>query len=161
MRRPTPDPPRRPGRPPSSHRPPGARAERGIDDYRRFRALSIDLAGRAPTRAEIAELEAPGFDLDRWIDAHLEGSAYVERLERVYMDLLRLEVGPAFQFIPPATTLHRQTLVGPDKKPVHVYYRHNQRRHARRDRRRVLPDPGRVQPALPPTASRRAAGHAP
>ena len=79
-----------------------ARAERGLDDYRRFRALSIDLAGRAPTRAEIADMESPGFDLDRWIDAHLAGPAYIERLERLYMDLLRLEVGPAFQFNPPA-----------------------------------------------------------
>src|SRR5215468_9470193 len=109
--------------------PPGeARAERGLDDYRRFRALSIDLAGRAPTRAEIAEMESPGFDLDRWIDAHLSGPAYAERLERIYMDLLRLEVGPAFQFNPPATTLHRVSIVGPDKKPVYVYYRRNQRR---------------------------------
>jgi hypothetical protein len=105
-----------------------APAERTLDDYRRFRALSIDLAGRAPTRDEIAAFEAPGFDLDRWIDERLTGQAYVERLERVYMDLLRLEVGPAFQFSPPATTLHRQTVVGPDKKPVHVYYRANQRR---------------------------------
>jgi hypothetical protein len=98
------------------------------DDYRRFRALSIDLAGRAPTRDEIAALESPGFDLDRWIDAHLSGPAYVERVERIYMDALRLEVGPAFQFAPPATTLHRQTILGPDKKPMYVYYRQNQRR---------------------------------
>jgi hypothetical protein len=105
-----------------------ARAERSLDDYRRFRALSIDLAGRAPTRGEIAEMESPGFDLDRWIDAHLEAPAYAERLERIYMDLLRLEVGPAFQFTPPATTLHRQTILGPDNKPIWVYYRQNQRR---------------------------------
>jgi Protein of unknown function (DUF1585) len=107
---------------------PAAPAQRGLDDYRRFRALSIDLAGRAPTRAEIEAFEGPGFDLDGWVDQHLEGPAYVERLERVYMDLLRLEVGPAFQFTPPATTLHRQTILGPDKKPIHVYYRFNQRR---------------------------------
>jgi hypothetical protein len=99
-----------------------------LDDYRRFRALSIDLAGRAPTRAEIAAMEGPGFDLDRWIDQHLEGPAYVERLERIYMDALRLEVGPAFQFAPAATTLHRQTILGPDEKPAYVYYRLNQRR---------------------------------
>jgi hypothetical protein len=105
-----------------------ARAERGLDDYRRFRALSIDLTGRAPTRAEIAEMESPGFDLDRWIDAHLSGPAYTERIERIYMDLLRLEVGPAFQFNPPATTLTRVTILGPDKKPVYVYHRRNQRR---------------------------------
>jgi hypothetical protein len=105
-----------------------ARAERGIDDYRRFRALSIDLAGRAPTRTEIAEMESPAFDLDRWIDAHLDGPAYVQRLERIYMDALRLEVGPAFQFNPAATTLKRESILGPDKKPLFVYYRNNQRR---------------------------------
>ena len=105
-----------------------ASAEHSLDDYRRFRALSIDLAGRAPTRAELAEMESPGFDLDKWIDAHLEGPAYVERLERIYMDQLRLEVGPAFQFTPPATTLHRETILGPDGKPIWVYYRQNQRR---------------------------------
>ncbi len=44
------------------------------------------------------------------------------------MDQLRLEVGPAFQFTPPATTLHRQTILGPDKKPIWIYYRQNQRR---------------------------------
>ena len=44
------------------------------------------------------------------------------------MDLLRLEVGPAFQFTPPATTLHRQTILGPDQKPIWIYYRQNQRR---------------------------------
>ena len=105
-----------------------ARAERGLDDYRRFRALSIDLAGRAPTRAEIAEMESSGFDLDHWIDAHLTGPAYVERLKRVYMDLLRLDVGPAFQFNPPSTTLKRETVMGPDKKPIHIFHRTNQRR---------------------------------
>ena len=99
-----------------------------LDDYRRYRALSIDLLGRAPTRGELEAFEQPRFDLDAWIDAHLEGPAYVERLERIYLDLLRLEVGPAFQFAPAATTLRRQTLTGPDKKPIYVYYRHNQRR---------------------------------
>jgi hypothetical protein len=100
----------------------------GLDDYRRFRALSIDLAGRAPTRAEIADFESPSFDLDRWIDDHLGGQAYAEHLDRIYMDVLRLEVGPAFQFNPPATTLHRTTILGPDKKPMYVYYRRDQRR---------------------------------
>jgi hypothetical protein len=107
---------------------PRPRAEPTLDDYRHYRALSIDLLGRAPTRAELGAFEQPGFDLDAWIDARLAGPGYVERLQRIYMDLLRLEVGPAFQFAPQATTLHRQTLIGPDRKPVHVYYRHNQRR---------------------------------
>lgn len=107
---------------------PRARAEPTLDDYRHYRALSIDLLGRAPTRAELDAFERPGFDLDAWIDAGLAGTAYVERLERIYMDLLRLDVGPAFQIVPPATTLRRQTIVGPDKRPIYVYYRHNQRR---------------------------------
>jgi Protein of unknown function (DUF1585) len=113
--------------------PPGAPATAAaagptLEDYRRFRTLSIDLLGRIPTREELAEIETPGFDLNAWIDRHLDGPAYVERLERIYMDALRLEVGPAFQFTPPATTLHRETLMGPDKKPLYVYYRQNQRR---------------------------------
>src|SRR5262249_44336427 len=46
----------------------------------------------------------------------------------VYMDLLRLEVGPAVNFAPQLTTLHRQLILGPDGKPLYLYYRHNQRR---------------------------------
>ena len=107
---------------------PRPRADPTLDDYRHYRALCIDLLGRAPTRAELDAFERPGFNLDTWIDARLAGPAYVERLERIYMDLLRLDVGPAFQFVPPATTLRRQTLLGPDKQPIYVYYRHNQRR---------------------------------
>ena len=41
-----------------------ARAARTLDDYRHFRALSIDLLGRAPRRDELAAFERPGFDLD-------------------------------------------------------------------------------------------------
>ncbi|MGZ5970079.1 MAG: hypothetical protein ACXWP4_20545, partial [Polyangiales bacterium] len=42
-------------------------------EYRHFRALSIDLLGRMPTREEIAAFEADNFDMDAWIDRHLEG----------------------------------------------------------------------------------------
>src|SRR4051812_18148255 len=69
-----------------------------LDDYRYFRALSIDLAGRMPTRQEVAAFEQSDFDLDAWIDGHLDGDAYAERLTRIYMDVLRLEVNPAVSF---------------------------------------------------------------
>jgi hypothetical protein len=110
---------------------PGARAEtapRTLDDYRHFRALSIDLLGRAPRREELAAFERPDFNLDAWIDKTLQGPGYVERLVRVYMDLLRLEVGPAFTYAPPATTLRRQLIQGPRGEGIYVYYRQGQRR---------------------------------
>ncbi|WP_437926264.1 DUF1585 domain-containing protein [Sorangium sp. So ce291] len=99
-----------------------------LAQYRYFRALSLDLVGRLPTRAELAEIEAPGFDMDAWIERHLDGPGYVDRLTRIYMDVLRLELGPAVTFAPRETTLHRHQVLGPDGKPIYVYYRHNQRR---------------------------------
>jgi hypothetical protein len=105
-----------------------SRQTRTLADYRDFRSLSIDLAGRFPTRDEIATLERPDFDRSTWIDAHLSGPQYAARLTRIYMDLLRLEVGNAVQVTPPATTLRRIQLVGPDKKALYVYYRRGQRR---------------------------------
>lgn len=105
-----------------------AAAEPSLDAYRHFRALSIDLLGRMPTRAEVTAFESPSFDLDAWIEKGLQGPGYAERLQRIYMDVLRLEVSPAFQFVPAATTLRRQTILGPDKHPVYIYYRQNQRR---------------------------------
>lgn len=65
-----------------------------LEDYRHFRAPSIDLRGRVPTRAELAQFEAPDFDLDAWIDQRLVEPAYAERMARIYMDVLRLQVGP-------------------------------------------------------------------
>lgn len=105
-----------------------ARAERTLPDYRYFRALSIDLQGRPPTTAELTAFEQPSFDLDAWIDTHLTGDAYAERLERIYMDRLRLDVGNTFQFVPPALVLRRQQVLGPDGAPLHVYFRRGQRR---------------------------------
>jgi len=105
-----------------------AAAPRTLDDYRHFRALSIDLIGRAPTRAELAAFERDDFDWDKWLDSHLTGPGYVDRLTRVWMDLLRLEVGPAVTFAPPSATLRRQAITGPDGKPLNVYYRQGQRR---------------------------------
>jgi hypothetical protein len=105
-----------------------ARADLTLPDYRYFRALSIDLQGRPPTAGELAAFEKDGFDLDAWIDTHLAGSAYAERLERVYMDLLRLDVGSTFQFVPPALVLRRQEVMGPDGMPLYIYFRRGQRR---------------------------------
>src|SRR5579859_2338923 len=101
---------------------------RTLDEYRHFRALFIDLVGRIPTRAEIAAFEKPDFKLDEAIDKLLRGPGYADRLTRVYMDLLRLETGPAFNYASQVATLHRVQLLGPDKKPLYVYYRQNQRR---------------------------------
>jgi len=106
----------------------GRAAAPTLDDYRHFRALTIDLLGRMPTRDEIARFEAPGFDLDAWVDEHARGTAYAERLTRIYMDVLRLEPGPAVQFAPDATTLYRVQLQGPDGKPIFVFHRPRQRR---------------------------------
>jgi hypothetical protein len=103
-------------------------AARTLEEYRRFRALSIDLLGRMPTRDEIAELEREGFDLDRWIDARLGERGVVDRLLRVYMDALRLEVSPAFTVTPQATTLRRVQIKGSGGAAILVYYRLNQRR---------------------------------
>jgi hypothetical protein len=105
--------------------PAGART---LDEYRHFRTLAIDLIGRVPTRAEIAAFEKPDFDLDGWIDKRLREPGFADRLTRVYMDLLRLEVGPAFNFAPPVATLRRVQILGPDKKPLYLYFRRNQRR---------------------------------
>ena len=99
-----------------------------LADYRYFRALSIDLVGRPPTRDELAAFEAPGFDLDAWIEAHLTGDTYAERLRRIYLDALRLEIGPSFQYVPNPVMLRRVQINGPDNQPIWVYFRRGQRR---------------------------------
>lgn len=98
------------------------------EQYRLFRALSIDLQGRIPTPDELTAFEAPGFDLDAWIDQHLQGPAYAERLRRVYLDALRLEVGPMFNFVSNPMVLRRVRVTGPDGQPAYVYFRRGQRR---------------------------------
>ena len=111
--------------------PPGQRAAvapRTLDEYRDFRALSIDLVGRIPTRAELDAFEQPAFRRDAWIEAHLGTTGYAQRLTRVYMDLLRLEIGNAVAVSPQATTLRRTQILGPDGKPLYVYYRRGERR---------------------------------
>lgn len=108
------------GAPPSSGR--------ALPDYRYFRALSVDLVGRPPTRAEIAEFERPDFDVDRWIDAHLAGPSYAERLTRIYMDLLRLELPPTVYFRPGDVVLHWAHVLDDTGRPIYVYFRYGQRR---------------------------------
>lgn len=105
-----------------------ASAEPTLQQYRMFRALSLDLQGRIPTRDEVAAFEKDGFDLDGWIDQRLGGSAYAERLRRVYLDLLRLQIGRTFQFVPSVTTLRRYEVTAEDGSKVLVYYRKGQRR---------------------------------
>lgn len=104
-------------------------AERTLLDYKYFRRLSIDLVGRPPSREELAEFEKPEFKVDSWIDQHLIGRDYAERIRRIYMDLLRLEVGPDFQFVPNAMQLRRVQIRGPNGS-IWVYYRRGQRRTA-------------------------------
>jgi len=81
-----------------------------------------------PTPEEVTAFERPGFDLDGWIDQHLTGPQYAERLRRVYMDLLRLEVGRNFGFVSNPIILRRVRVRDPAGNPVDVYYRRGQRR---------------------------------
>ncbi|HEY8079912.1 MAG TPA: DUF1549 domain-containing protein [Labilithrix sp.] len=105
-----------------------AHASPTLDEYRHFRALSVDLEGRVPTRDEVKAFEQPGFDLDGWIDARLAEPGYADRVSRIYMDLLRLQVSPVFKDSSPTASLHRAQIVGPDGSAVYVFYRVGQRR---------------------------------
>lgn len=109
-----------------------AKAERSLEDYRWFRALSIDLVGRVPSREELAAFEAPGFDLDRWIDQQLAGPGYADRVLRVYVDALRLELGDAFKYVQPLHVLRRFPVdvanADGTTKRTWLYYRSQQRR---------------------------------
>lgn len=105
-----------------------ARGTKSLEAYRHFRALSIDLVGRMPTLAELAEFESPTFDEDAWIARHLDGPAYADRLARVYMDLLRLELNNNNSIASDAPTLFRRTVTLPDGHEEQVYFRRGQRR---------------------------------
>lgn len=105
-----------------------ASAAKTLDDYKHFRSLSIDLLGRMPSREELQAFEKDDFDLDRWIDQRLDDKGYAERLTRVWMDVLRLELSPVLQLRPPSTVLRRVMIKGPDGTPTYVYYRPGQRR---------------------------------
>ncbi len=107
---------------------PDSAAQRTLPDYRYFRALSIDPVGRPPTRDELAAYEAPNFDLYAWLDAQLAGPGYAERIRRIYEDVLRLEIGPPFQFVPNPLELRRNRVLGPDGQPIDIDFRRGQRR---------------------------------
>jgi hypothetical protein len=99
---------------------------KSLEQYQHFRSTAIDLLGRMPTRAEIAAFEQPSFDFERWLDARLAEPGYVDRLTRVYMDLLRLEPNQNFSAAP--AQLYRQEILLPKGERVLVYFRENQRR---------------------------------
>lgn len=105
-----------------------AGAARTLQDYRYFRALSVDLAGHVPTREDLAAFESDSFDLDKWIDARLAEPGYEARIRRTYMDLLRLDVSSVFTYRPAAAILRRATILGPDGKKLYVFFRNGQRR---------------------------------
>ena len=101
-------------------------ASRTIATSARCRSTSL---GRPPTRDELAAFEKPDFDLDAWIDTHLTGDAYAERLRRIYMDAAAARVGPTLPVrAEPASMLRRQQCIGPDGAPMYVYFRRGQRR---------------------------------
>jgi hypothetical protein len=102
-----------------------APAGKTLEDYRQFRAVTIDLLGRMPNRAELANFEKPGFDLDAWIDAQMSSPTYAMRMTRIYMDLLRLEPNLLFGVMP--WQLYRYEIQGPNG-PEYVYWRENERR---------------------------------
>ncbi len=103
-------------------------AKRTLQEYRYFRALSVDLAGRVPTREEVAAFERDDFEIEKWIDGHLSGKGYEERVRRTYMDLLRLDISSVFTYRPSPAVLRRQTILDPTGKKIYVYYRNGQRR---------------------------------
>jgi hypothetical protein len=104
-----------------------ARADRSLDEYRHFRAITVDLLGRMPTPEEVEAFEKPDFNLDSWVDQHLSTDEYADRVQRIYQDLLRLEPGPSIN-VGDTWTLFRKPLLGPEGKEIYVYYRKNQRR---------------------------------
>lgn len=99
-----------------------------VDDYRFFRALSIDLTGRVPTREELARFERPGFDVGAYVEDALRGPGYVERMVRIYMDALRLDVSPLIHVPSPPSTLYAETIKDDAGRLVRVWYRRGQRR---------------------------------
>ncbi|WP_394827158.1 DUF1585 domain-containing protein [Pendulispora albinea] len=105
-----------------------AGAAPSLDDYRRFRALTVDLVGRIPTRDEVAAFEKPGFDLEGWINQRLTGPGYADRVTRIYSDLLRLQVSPVFNALNSQVDLRRELIRGPNNEQIYVYYRLGQRR---------------------------------
>jgi hypothetical protein len=111
--------------------PAAARAEAKpltVQDYRAFRAMSLDLQGRVPTLAEVDARGAASFDEGAFVDERLASGAYASVLRQVYMDRLRLDLSSGFPYVPAATTLRRYDVLDANGKTVRVYFRAGQRR---------------------------------
>ncbi|MFO0677886.1 MAG: DUF1585 domain-containing protein [Polyangiaceae bacterium] len=106
-------------------------ATRSLDDYRTFRALSIDLKGRIPTRDELAQFESSAFSMNAFLDEALRSPAYSERVRRIYVDRLKLDLGGNSLINGETSKLRRAVVNGPDGKPLAVFFRMGQRRPAR------------------------------
>lgn len=97
-----------------------------LEDYKYFRALSIDLQGRVPTRDELTAFEQSDFDLQQWIDGRLQGDDYVDRLTRIYSDLLRPQINGFRLNNFSRAGLSMVTFRGPDGKLTRLYFRPSQ-----------------------------------
>lgn len=104
-----------------------ATAEKTLLDYKYFRTLCIDLLGRMPTEQDLQEFERSDFNLESWIDTHLSGDTYADRLTRIYSDLLRPQT-VSFQVGTNRNTLARILVKDDTGKDTWVYYRPGQRR---------------------------------
>ncbi|HND09130.1 MAG TPA: DUF1585 domain-containing protein [Pseudomonadota bacterium] len=104
-----------------------AQPQKTLLDYKYFRSLCIDLLGRMPTEQDLAAFEKADFSLDAWLDAHLQGDTYADRLTRVYSDLLRPQT-VSFQVGTSRNTLARILVKDDAGKDVWVYFRPGQRR---------------------------------
>ena len=96
-------------------------------DYKYFRTLCIDLLGRMPTEQDLQDFERPDFNMESWMDAHLQGDTYADRLTRIYADLLRPQT-VSFQVGTNRNTLARILIKDDTGKDTWVYYRPGQRR---------------------------------
>jgi Protein of unknown function (DUF1585)/Protein of unknown function (DUF1592) len=104
---------------------------RTLEEYRYFRALSVDLTGDIPSLTDLASFERDGFDLNAWIDQKLTEPRAAQRLARVYTDPLRLALPGDFSYPMYANALRRVQVRGPDGRSTYVYYRPSQRRTRR------------------------------
>jgi hypothetical protein len=99
-----------------------------VQDYRTFRAMSLDLQGRVPTLDEVEARGRADFDEGAFVDRLIASGAYAPGLRQVYMDRLRLDLSSGFPYVPSATTLRRYEVLDASGKTVRVYFRAGQRR---------------------------------
>lgn len=98
-----------------------------LADYKYFRSLCIDLLGRMPTLKEIEAFETPGFDLNAWIEDHLRGDDYAERMTRVYADLLRPQIN-GLRYSANRNGLARIAIKDETGKDIWLYFRQSTKR---------------------------------